>query len=76
MKQRIAITINGSHYDIDVEGAFAQYLQDKVAEDLKTEGNNDIKKLLQAYVRSTYALYESEQSLKRLLDVMNDDSAN
>jgi len=45
-------------YDIDVEEDFARFLTLQMKQYFNFEGNNDLKLLLQAYVRKNFALYE------------------
>ena len=67
MSKKISLTINAKRYDIDIDEEFAPFLQKQMQEDFNIEGNNDLKLLLQAYVRKSYALYEDELKLQKLL---------
>lgn len=64
---KISLTINAKKYDIDVEDDFARFLVSQMVEDFNLHGNNDIKLLLQAYVRKNFALYEQEKEIKSLI---------
>lgn len=68
MKAKVALTINAKRYDIDVEEDFARFLTAQMKQDFQFEGNNDLKLLLQAYVRKSFALYEQEKEILTLLD--------
>lgn len=68
MKTKVSLTINAKRYDIDVEDDFAKFLVNGMKEDFNFEGNNDLKVLLQAYVRKSFALYEQEKQITLLLD--------
>jgi hypothetical protein len=70
MSKKIALTVNGSRFDIDVDEQFAPFLLEQMGLDFNTEGNNDLKVLLQAYVRKNYALYEQQREMQRLLGMM------
>jgi hypothetical protein len=70
MSRKIALTVNGSRFDIDVDERFAPFLLEQMGRDFNTEGNNDLKVLLQAYVRKNYALYELETEMQRLLEIV------
>jgi hypothetical protein len=70
MSKKIALTVNGSRFDIDVDERFAPFLLEQLGRDFNTEGNNDLKVLLQAYVRKNYALYELETEMQRLLEIV------
>ena len=67
MKTKVALTINAKRYDIDVEEDFARFLITQMKQDFEYEGNNDLKLLLQAYVRKSFTLYEQEKEITRLI---------
>jgi hypothetical protein len=68
MKTKVALTINAKRYDIDVEEDFARFLIEQMKQDFDFKGNNDLKLLLQAYVRKNFALYEQEKQISGLID--------
>jgi len=68
MKTKITLTLNAKRYDIDVEEDFARFLSEQMKQDFEFYGNNDIKLLLQAYVRKSFALYEQEKEITTLID--------
>jgi hypothetical protein len=72
VSKKISLTINAKRYDIDIDEEFAPFLQKQMQEDFNIEGNNDLKLLLQAYVRKSYALYEDELKLQKLLKRLED----
>ena len=57
MLTQISITINNKHFALSLENDFANFLQNSLTEDLNIDGNNDVKQILQAYVRAKYELY-------------------
>jgi hypothetical protein len=63
---KVSITLNAKRYDIDVEEDFARFLTAQMGEDFNVGGNNDIKLLLQAYVRKNFALYQQEKQITQL----------
>lgn len=67
MSKKITLTINGSRFDIDLEDGFAHYMDDELETSFNVHGNNDIKTLLQAYIKKNHELYESKQMLERSL---------
>ncbi len=67
MSKKITLTVNGSRFDIDLEDSFAAYIEKDLEEKLNLHGNNDIKTLLQAYVKKNYELFEAEQMLKNTM---------
>ncbi len=66
MKKKISLRINSTPFNIDVEEEFAAYLSHAMQDDFNIEGNNDIKIVLQAYVRKNYQLYENERRMKQM----------
>ena len=68
MKTKVALTINAKRYDIDIEDDFARFLIAQMKQDFEFEGNNDLKLLLQAYVRKSFALYEQEKQTLELIE--------
>ncbi len=73
MSKKVSLTVNGSRFDIELEDAFAAYLSKQMKNDFNTEGNNDAKTLLYAYVRKNAELFKQEQELFKMLDKLNDD---
>jgi hypothetical protein len=67
MSKKISLTINAKRYDIDIDDAFAPYLERIMREDFNVHSNNDLKLLLQAYVRQNYKLFELEQRVAALI---------
>ena len=67
MSKNINLHIGGRKFDVDVDDKFASFLESEIAEDFNVEGNNDLKILLQAYVRKSYKLYIQEQEIAEIL---------
>lgn len=65
---KLSLTLNAKRYDIDVEAGFARFLNAQMNEDFNISGNNDLKLLLQAYVRKSFALYEQEKQIAELIE--------
>ncbi|MGD9971181.1 MAG: hypothetical protein AB7S65_12105 [Sulfuricurvum sp.] len=70
MPKKITLTLNAKRYDIDVEEGFADFLLTEMNQDFRLEGNNDVKLLLQAYVRKNFSLYEQEKQIQALITRM------
>ncbi len=68
MTTKLSLTLNAKRYDIDVEADFARFLSARMSEDFNVSGNNDLKLLLQAYVRKSFALYEQEKQIAALIE--------
>jgi hypothetical protein len=67
MSKKIGLLIGGRRFDVDVEDKFASFLQGQMSKDFNVDGNNDIKLLLQAYVRKNHELFMQEQEVKDIL---------
>jgi len=68
MSRKIGLHILGRRFDVDVESNFADFLEQEMAKDFNIDGNNDAKKMLQAYVKKSYELYQYEQEIEKILE--------
>jgi len=68
MSKRIGLDIGGRRFDLDVEDDFAVFLEKKMAQDFDIEANNDLKFVLQAYVKQIHELYTLEKKLEKILE--------
>jgi hypothetical protein len=66
MSKKIGLHIGGRRFDVDVEENFAHFLEQKMAEDFNIDGNNDIKILLQGYVRKVHELYQHNNRIDKI----------
>ena len=67
MSKKIGLHIAGRRFDVDVEDKFATYLEKQMALDFNIDGNNDLKLLLQGYVRKNLELFTQEQNMEKIL---------
>ena len=67
MTKKIGLHIGGRRFDVDVDNEFAQFLEHNMSKDFNIEGNNDLKLLLQAYVRRNHELYVQEKKVTEIL---------
>ena len=67
MSKKVTLTVNGSRFDIDLEDGFAGYMDNELDKEFNIHGNNDIKTLLQVYVKKNYEVYQTKQMLKETL---------
>jgi len=72
MSKKIALHVGGKRFDVDVEDDFAVFLHSQMQEDFNIDGNNEIKILLQAYLRKSYDLFIQEQNLQEVLSKCED----
>ncbi len=68
MNVKVSLTLNAKKYDIDVEEDFAHFLTEQLKQDFQIESNNDLRVLLQAYVRSNFRLYTQEKEIMALVE--------
>jgi len=69
--KKVSLTINGSRFDIELDDAFAHYLIKQMQSDFNTEGNNDAKTLLYAYVRRNAELFKQDIEAQKLLEKLD-----
>ncbi len=67
MSRKISFMVDGKKFDLNIEDEFAPFLQKQIAHDLNVDGNNEIKKVLEAYIRKTYELYLKEKKVEEIL---------
>ena len=72
MSKKIGLYIGGRRFDVDVEDSFAKFLEHQMANDFNIEGNNELKSVMQAYVRKSYELYLQEQKIEEILSKMDE----
>ncbi len=68
MSTKIALKVGGKRFDVDVEDDFAIFLNEQMAIDFKIDANNEIKTLLQAYIRKSHNLFIQEQNIQDILE--------
>ena len=74
MTKKITLTVNGSRFDIDLEKEFASYLLKQMKKEFNIDGNNELKKLLQAYVRKNHELFLQEKKIVSMVDILEERS--
>ena len=68
MTVKVSLTVNAKRYDIDVEEDFAHFLTGHMNHDFQIDGNNDLRALLQAYIRTNFILYTQEKEITTLVE--------
>lgn len=71
MKKKISLRVNSTPFNIDIEEDFGVFLLNAMKDDFNVDGNNDIKIVLQAYVRKNYQLFENEKLLEKMADAIS-----
>ena len=66
MSKKLGLNIGGRRFDVDVDDSFAPFLEQQMRNDFNVEGNNDLKILLQAYVRKNHQLFIQEQKIEEI----------
>jgi len=64
---KISLHIGGRNFDVDVDEEFAPFIKHHMAKDFNVEGNNDLKVLVQAYVRKSYELYIQDKKINEIV---------
>lgn len=72
MSKKLGLNIGGRRFDVDVEDNFALFLERQMRKDFNVEGNNDLKVLLQAYVRKNHELFLQEQKINEITKKFED----
>lgn len=72
MSKKIGLYIGGRRFDVEVEDAFALFLEEQMAKDFNIEGNNELKTVMQAYVRKSYELYLQDKVVIKILKNIDD----
>ena len=72
MSKKISLHIVNRKFDVDVDEKFAPFLESQILKDFNTEGNNDIKALLQAYVKRSHELFMQERKIESILKKLED----
>jgi hypothetical protein len=67
MSKKIGLHVGGRRFDVDVDDAFAPFLEHQMSKDFNVDGNNDLKVLLQAYVRKNHELFLQEKKVEEIL---------
>ncbi len=68
MSKKVSLTVNRSRFNLELDDAFADYLLEQLEKDFKLDGNNDIKLLLQAYIKKNFECFEQERKMKMILE--------
>lgn len=72
MSKKLGLNIGGRRFDVDVEDNFALFLEKQMRKDFNVEGNNELKILLQAYVRKNHELFLQEQKINEITKKFED----
>jgi len=67
MNTKMSLNIGGRNFDVDVDENFAPFIKAKIKKDFNSDKNNDLKVLLQAYVRRTHELYMNESKIDAII---------
>jgi len=67
MSKKIGLYIGGRRFDVEVDDEFSCFLEEQMAKDFNIEGNNELKTVMQAYVRKNYELYQQNKEISKIL---------
>ena len=65
---KIRLNIAGRDFDIDLEEGFAKHFLQESETLFQMDSKNDIKLLLQNYIKKSYELYQLKENLKTTID--------
>jgi len=68
MSKKVSLTVNRSRFNLELDDAFADYLLDQLEKDFKLDANNDIRLLLQAYVKKNLECFEQQRRLEGMIE--------
>jgi len=68
MSKKINLRIAGRPFDVDVSEPFLTFLKQQMGKDFNLDGNNEVKTLLQAYVRKNHELFLQEERMKKMIE--------
>ena len=67
MSKKIGLHIGGRRFDVDVDDSFLPFLEQHMSKDFNMGGNNDLKKMLHAYVKKIHELFIQEKEIEKIL---------
>lgn len=74
MVKKISLRVAGRPFDVDVSEPFLTFLQQQMEYDFNRDGNNEVKTLLQAYVRKSHELFLQEEKMKEMMNELEKQS--
>jgi hypothetical protein len=70
MSQKVSIHVGGSQFNLELEDAFATYMQKELATTFLPYNDTPVKDLLHAYIKKSHELFitqsKLEQSIKKM----------
>lgn len=71
--QKLAITVNGSAFEITLSGDYVEVFRDEIAKDLSLNDNNSLKTLLYAFLRKNYEILELKREIENLSNSIDEE---
>ena len=66
--KKVTFPINGRRFEVELDNDFAFYVIDKLAQSkIDDDKDNDVPKLLNAYLKVVKENYDNEKQIERLL---------
>ncbi|NEW59920.1 hypothetical protein GSY74_01375, partial [Sulfurovum sp. bin170] len=66
--KKVSFTINGRRFEVELDSGFALYVIDKSAQNkMADDRDNDIPKLLNAYLTALKENYDNQKQIEELL---------
>ena len=66
--KKVEFSINGKKYQVELENGFAKFVTEQlIKSNIDSSKNNNVPKLLNAYLQALKANYDNEKRIKELL---------
>ena len=67
--KKVVFTLEGKRFEIELENDFADYVTASLREnDISPKRNNEVSKLIKAYLKAMQHNYETEEQIKILIN--------
>ncbi|KIM11310.1 MAG: hypothetical protein KU37_06630 [Sulfuricurvum sp. PC08-66] len=71
MTKKIHLTIGGASFDMELEEEFARAIEPELAHLFNLDGNNSVKRLLEAFFKKSYEVHELKRALQSTINKLN-----
>ena len=71
MTKKIQLNIGGASFDMEFDEAFAKHIEPELNHLFNLEGNNNVKRLLEAFIKKSYELYELKRSVQQSISKLD-----
>lgn len=71
MTKKISLRFANTSFDMELDRAFAKSLEPELETLFNAQGNNDVKHLLEAYIKKSYEVYSLKQTIKQNIEKLS-----